>query len=112
MPMIPPNDPLSTPELARKLGTQNSNDLQAIDDLTLSERQWLESEMQARDNPLRRPLLAAIRLKRECSLAPYYARSHLTELAHWLPCAIPAGRSWNGPGFEASCQPKEKPEQA
>ena len=85
--MTPRTEGLSTTQLASLLATQTSTDLQAIDALTLSERQWLESAIRKQDkgsNPL---LLGAIRLKQRYSLKPCYAQSHLKSLSCWVSFA-------------------------
>ena len=89
---------LSTAELAKLLGTNHSMDLRAIDDLSLSERQWLESETLSADHHWRQRLLAATRLRLRHLLAPCEARSHTKDLQSWLHYAMSsAAGTWPWP---------------
>jgi hypothetical protein len=95
-PSIQTNGSLSTSELARLLGSTKSTDLQAIDELPLSERQWLESETRRTDKRWRRRLLGGVQLKQQFLRKPYYARSHLTDLQSWVNIAAgqPVAMGW------------------
>ncbi len=93
---IQPETSLSTSELASLLGTTCSTDLQAIDELPPSDRQWLESETLRVDTRWRRRLLGGLQLRREFLLNPYYAQSHLKSLSSWVNIAArqPVAMGW------------------
>ena len=82
-----PTAQLSSTRLASLLQTQISTDLQAIDALTLSEKQWLESAIQTQAKGSNRLLLGAIRLRQRHSLKPCYAQAHLKDLRCWTAYA-------------------------
>lgn len=78
---------LSTQELARLLMTQDASDLQAIEDLPESDRQWLESAIRTGKEGSLSLLLGGIRLRHQFLLNPYPARSHITDLPSWVAVA-------------------------